>query len=401
MHARALRLRLAALVVLLTCGLFAATDANAPTRGHDPGSFSVHEWGTFTSIAGADGRAIAWNPLNAQDDLPCFVKRLRVGPKWTLWGTVRMETPVLYFYAANDVTVDVTVRFNQGAITEWFPDASVTPWRLPETGADVDRRLADRVGTAAWTRVKVRPGASPDFPREATPSHYYPARETDAAPVQVGDALERFLFYRGVGDFPPPVDALVEPDGRIVVTARSGTPIGDIIAFDNRGGKVTFVTRRVTGQQTTIDPKQLEERPGAALNDHLERVLIAHGLYPKEARAMIATWRETWFEEGSRLFYIAPRPAVDAVLPLQFTLRPADIARVFVGRIELMTPQTVADVKNGLLVNDQTTLAKYGRFLEPFMNRVFAESAPAERTRMEAARQIIYRNWRPPLSACH
>ena len=399
MHHQALRPRLTALAVLLTCGLFAATAANAPASRHDPGTFSVHEWGTFTSIAGADGEAIGWTPLNGQDDLPCFVKRLRFGPKWSLWGTVRMETPVLYFYAPNPVTVDVGVRFKHGAITEWFPEAVVTPSMLPERPADT-RKLAERVGTAKWTSVKLRPGAAPDFPREASASHYYPARETDAAPVQVGNALERFLFYRGVGDFPPALSARVELDGRVVVSARSAAPIGDIVAFDNRGGTMTYLTRRVTGQQTVIEPKHLERHTAGALNEHLERVLVAHGLYAKEARAMIATWRDTWFEEGARLFYIAPRPAIEAVLPLEFNPRPTDVARVFVGRIELMTPQTMADVKSGLRANDQRALAKYGRFLEPFMDRVFAESSPAEQHQMEAARQTIYRNWRPPLSAC-
>ena len=399
MFNRALRPRFATLLVLLTSGLFVAADANAPTRGPDPGSFTVHEWGTFTSIAGADGGAVGWTPLNGQDDLPCFVRRLRFGPKWSLWGTVRMETPVLYFYAANEVTVDVAVRFQQGVITEWFPEASVKPSQLPETPAD-GRRLADRVGTAAWTSVKVRPGAAPDFPREDSPSHYYPARDTDAAPVQVGTAVERFLFYRGVGEFAPPVNAVVEADGRIAVSTRSGAPLGDIVVFDNRGGVVRHLARRVPGQQATIDSKLLEQGSASSLNEYLERVLIAHGLYPKEARAMIATWRDTWFEEGARLFYIAPQRAVEAVLPLQFTPRPADVARVFVGRIELMTPQTVADVKNGLLTNDQPALAKYGRFLEPFMDRVFAESSPEEKAAMEAGRRGIYMNWRPPLSAC-
>jgi hypothetical protein len=400
MRDRALRFRLAVLVALLTCGLFVATDANAPTRPGDPGSFTVHEWGTFTSIAGADGGAVEWTPLNSQDDLPCFVNRLRFGPKWSLRGTVRMETPVLYFYAPTEVAVDIGVRFNQGVITEWYPDATVTPTALPATAADAGRRLVDRIGTAAWTKVRVRPGAAPDFPREDSPSHYYPARETDAAPVQVGKALERFLFYRGVGAFPPPVNALVQPDGRIVVSARTDAPLGDIIAFDNRGGTVTYLALRENGQQTTIDPALLTQHPAGSLNDHFERVLIANGLYPKEARAMIATWRDTWFEEGARLFYIAPQPSVEAVLPLQFAPRPADVARVFVGRIELMTPRTIADVKSGLLANHEATLAKYGRFMEPFADRMMAESSPIERVAMGRALQIIYRNWRPPLSGC-
>jgi hypothetical protein len=399
MFDRALLPRVATLVLLLTSGLFVAADADAPTRGKDPATFSVHEWGTFTSIAGADGGAVGWTPLSGPDDLPCFVDRLQFGPKWSLWGTVRMETPVLYFYSARDVTVDVKVRFHQGVVTEWFPQAKVKPSRLPETRTDIGR-LADYVGTAAWTKVGIRPGAAPNFVREDSPSHYYPARETDAAPVQVGKDIERFLFYRGVGDFAPPVTAVVEPDGRILVRTLSGAPVGDIVAFDNRGGTARYHARSVRSKETAIDPELLERHSAASLDQHLERVLIEHGLYPKEARAMIATWRDTWFEEGSRLFYIAPQRVVDAVLPLEITPRPAEVVRVFVGRIELMTRQTLADVRNALLTNDQRALAQYGRFLEPFMTRVFAASSPADTTSMEPARQDIYKNWRPPLSAC-
>ncbi|CAN5719548.1 hypothetical protein BH18ACI5_BH18ACI5_25760 [soil metagenome] len=322
---------------------------------------------------------MGWTPLSGPDDLPCFVNRIKFDPKWTLSGTVRMETPVLYFYSASDVTVDVNVQFHQGVITEWFPQAKVRPSTLPGTAADGDRRLADQVGGATWTQVKIRPGAAPNFLREASRSHYYPARETDAAPVQVGNATERFLFYRGVGEFAPPVKAVVQPDGRLIVRAPSGVPVGDIVVFDNREGTARYLARSVPGSQAVIDPTQLATSSAAALNQHLERVLIAHGLYPKEARAMIATWRDTWFEEGSRLFYIAPRRAVDAVLPLDITPRPADVARVFVGRIELMTRETLAGVKSALMRNDQGSLAKYGRFLEPFMDRVFADSSPADR----------------------
>lgn len=399
MFDRALRSRLAALVLPLTFALFVAASAEAPVPPEDPVTFSVHEWGTFTSIAGPDGGALSWLPLSGPDDLPCFVERMQFGPKWILSGTVRMETPVLYFYAADDVTVDVKVRFHQGVITEWFPHATVNPSRLPDPRAD-SHRLADHVGTAAWTRVKVRPGAAPDFRHEGSPSHYYPARETDANPVQVGNDLERFLFYRGVGEFAPPLNAVVESNGRIHVRALSRAPIGDVVLFDNRGGSVSYVVRSVSGSETAIDPLLLERRSPASLNEHLERVLVAHGLYPKEARAMIATWQDTWFEEGSRLFYIAPRSAIDRVLPLDITPRPADTARVFVGRIELMTRDTLAGVKHALLNNDQRALATYGRFLEPFMDRVFADSSPQDRRVMEAARQVTQRNWRAPLSAC-
>ena len=33
----------------------------------------VHEWGTFTSVAGADGASLDWRPLAGPSDLPSFV----------------------------------------------------------------------------------------------------------------------------------------------------------------------------------------------------------------------------------------------------------------------------------------------------------------------------------------
>ena len=42
----------------------------AAGRRADPG-LTVHEWGTFTSVAGAGGRAIEWLPLGGPTDLPC------------------------------------------------------------------------------------------------------------------------------------------------------------------------------------------------------------------------------------------------------------------------------------------------------------------------------------------
>src|SRR6185436_4984746 len=60
----------------------------------------VHEWGTFTSIAGKDGVSLEWRPLNGASDLPKFVHSmqgsndgLRHANGKGLIGAVRMETP--------------------------------------------------------------------------------------------------------------------------------------------------------------------------------------------------------------------------------------------------------------------------------------------------------------------
>src|SRR3984893_11617370 len=175
----------------------------------------VHEWGTFTSIAGNDGVALEWRPLNGSTDLPGFVHTIQEGAKGLrhpalkadLAATVRMETPVLYFYSGNEMDVSVKVDFPKGKITEWYPRA-----RGVSTSID-------------WGRIKVMPAAAVNLPVDYSDSHYYPARETDAAPVQVcaqgkPAEQEKFLFYRGVGTFDLPL--LVRLAGEKIVLKNSG-----------------------------------------------------------------------------------------------------------------------------------------------------------------------------------
>ncbi len=164
-----MRGRFTTVVVLVAAVMFVAADAHAPVPAKDPGGLTVHEWGTFTSIAGVDGEAVGWSPLTGADDLPCFVDRVQFGPKWSLWGTVRMETPVLYFYSTADMTVNVNVRFRQGVITEWFPQARVTPAMIAGIPAERAIELRKTEGSASWTNVRIRPRAAADFPRESRP----------------------------------------------------------------------------------------------------------------------------------------------------------------------------------------------------------------------------------------
>lgn len=382
-------------VVLLAAALFVTA---APTETSDPDGVIVHEWGTFTSIAGPDGNAIQWAPQSGPTDVPCFVDRLRFVSKGWLPGTVRMETPVLYFYAPEDTTINVDVRFRQGLVTEWFPKALVTPSIVDATAprrGNVESRIS-------WKAVKVSPRAARDFPTENGSSHYYAARETDAAPLQVGSAREKFLFYRGVGFFAPPVTAVVADDGKVVVSNPAGEAVGDVILFENRGGRAAYRAGRTATRQVTLDPP-VQRGDVAMLRRDLERILVARGLYAKEAQAMVETWRDSWFEEGTRLFYIASRGAVDAILPLEVSPTPTAVARVFVGRMELVTPKTVQDVKAAILGRDRTTLVKYGRFLQPIGNRILAETASAERWTFEQRLNAIYGSfysWVPPTATC-
>jgi hypothetical protein len=355
------------LVFLSLAALGAATIAPV-TRIQPP--LTVHEWGTFTTIAGRDGQAEHWAPLYGSDDLPCFVERFSFDGKGSLGGLVRMETPVLYFYASDELMVNVHVGFHRGAITEWYPQAAVFPRTVPAGALSRSFESA-----ATWSNVKVMPSAtSAQFPVEAGKSHYYLARETDAAPVQIGRQVEKFLFYRGVGGFQPPITAMLTtdrtvPDPSITVTSITGEPLGDLIVFENRAGKMGYQVQQFAEREGTMAMPTLTD--GASLpTDELEQILIARGLFPKEAKAMVDTWRDSWFEDGVRLFYIAPRSAIDAVLPLTITPEPEEIARAFVGRIELITPRIEQEARRAIDAGDRTALAKYGRFLSNIANRV-------------------------------
>jgi hypothetical protein len=89
---------------------------------------------------------------------------------------------------------------------------------------------------------------------------------------------------------------------------------------------------------------------------------------------MVETWRDSWFEDGLRVFYIVPRRTVDEILPLEITPAPSRVARVFVGRMELFSSATVQAVRAAIDANDQTTLARYARFLGPITDRVLADA---------------------------
>jgi hypothetical protein len=108
--------------------------------------------------------------------------------------------------------------------------------------------------------------------------------------------------------------------------------------------------------------------------------------------AMIETWRDSWFEEGSRIIYIVPSETLNAVLPLQIDPVPSQISRVFVGRIELITAETTKLVKDAIATNDRCVLERYGRFLEPVLKHIVLEDPSSaidiERWREDAAKEV-------------
>jgi hypothetical protein len=380
---------------ILACTVFFLTFAallppifrtQSPAAGPDP-YLTAHEWGTFTSIAGKDGQAVEWLPLTGSSDLPPFVEHFSgVQFKGGLHGTVRLETPVLYFYTNRETTVSVHVSLSKGLITEWYPRASrvypvsaVAPkfanfsdWSLYQKHLD---------GSIAWDSVELEPRNFAEFPGENRANHYYAARQTASTPLQIktshGAQTEKFLFYRGVSTFAVPISATVQSDGSLLAQNFTDSAVSSMLLFERRGDKLGFRMALPSASSATLDPPELN-----ADMDSLKRIvvdmLIAEGLYQDESQAMFETWHDSWFEEGSRLLYIVPRQFVDSILPLSINPAPAQTVRVFVGRLELVTPATQRAVGQALAAHDQATLTHYGRFLVPIVeNMILNEKNPS------------------------
>jgi len=375
-------------VVLGVVKLRRSSHANNKASIANQNNLVVHEWGTFTSIAGKDGVALEWRPLNGSIDLPKFVHTMQqegLGlrhsqTKADLTAKVRMETPVLYFYSSREMNVSAEVNFPKGKITEWYPQAR-------SVGSTIN-----------WGNFKVSPGAAFNLPADYSDNHYYAARETDAAPVQVcgssGKAAEqeKFLFYRGVGSFDLPLSAKLNSQ-QIELKNTTKDPISSLIVFENRGGKIGYqVVNYFTGQTTTERPA-LDDNIDSVIRD-LKQTLIASGLYDKEADAMIKTWRNSWFEEGLRVFYVLPRKTTDEVLPISINPSPTQLVRVLVGRTELITPEMEKAVRKQVsLLSDASPkvreearmeIQRRGRFAEPILKHMLDdETEPAMRARIK------------------
>jgi len=108
--------------------------------------------------------------------------------------------------------------------------------------------------------------------------------------------------------------------------------------------------------------------------------LMLDGLYEKEARAMVRTWRSSWFgEPGTRVLYSLPRENTDAVLPLRLDPAPKELVRVMIGRLEALTVEderSIGELVEQLgnadpAVREQKTAAlrRLGRFAEPALAR--------------------------------
>jgi hypothetical protein len=226
-------------------------------------------------------------------------------------------------------------------------------------------------------------------------------RAVEAAPLRVFDQQEKFLFFRGVGNFALPISARVE-GGAVAVDSLTDETVDWLIFFEKHASNIGY--RIYNGvrprQRLTIEPPPLDG-DAARLRVEIERRLIARGLYPSEAKAMVETWRDAWFEEGARLFYLVSRRAVDAALPLSMTPSPDAMVRVFMGRLEVITPATQQAVVRAITASDAQTLTHYGRFIAPIVERISAaRQLTVDQTRLDRLFTIVDASPTPRPRSC-
>jgi hypothetical protein len=360
-----------ALVALVAFAAPPAVSAN-----DDP--FVVHEWGTFTTVQGADGEQIWWQPP-ASVDLPDFVYRAALGgddrpvtfnPK-DMSALARMETPVIYFYSQRERVADVRVLFRGGNLTEWYPQPMRVAAQSPQSELYTMPARDTRQFVIEWNGVKILARDTREMAldklirsKPGDGDHYYIARETDANFLRIAAPQarsrvehERDLFYRGLGYFQAPLAVGMDADEQALsLNAREAERIDSAFLVSIRRGMMRYqrIAGAIANAAAVIDPNtqpfgDLEDVRKVAMQD-MARALVAAGLYEKEARAMVNTWQDQWFaEEGTRVLYLLPRPWTDRTLQLQVTPQPDQIVRVMVGRAELITPSVERDLRQQVL----------------------------------------------------
>jgi hypothetical protein len=404
--------------------------------GKECTGYVAHEWGTFTSVQGGDGVLLDWRPLETSR-LPNFVYNWNhpglnrqpgapLGPKTAMVTLQRMETPVIYFYSPRKQSVDVSVQFPHGFITEWYPQAaeigpSTVP--IPPTLAKMDSWV-HQVGVSPaftfaslmargpikesrvrWTHVdilpqKQNPSVAGALPMDRSGSHYFAARETDSDYLQTGSLAatnpapesEKFIFYRGVGSFATPLQVTMASDNEAVLVNMGQEALEHLFVLELQGeaGNFIYVDQLAPGQQRRIalQSNSMErEKLSHQLRERMAESLMSAGLYAREARAMIKTWTDSWFQEdGVRVLYVLPRAWTDRTLLLALDPAPRALERVMVGRAEVILPSVQQQLTEMLLkasggdvkarAEAVKEFKKLGRFGEPALRLVIKGERP-------------------------
>ena len=365
---------------------------------HAAEPFVVHEWGTFTSVHASDGTLLS-GLEREEHRLPNFVRsHAGFSPADKGWNrpvknvTIKMETPVLYFYSDRERPVKVEVGFRGGSISQWYPertDGEELP-ALPTNITDIAQlRGMTPVdfgkgydGSITWDVTVLAPKSAevinapkswetPQWPRARVsdanlikgPAGFV---ETGRADVQAtAPVVEGFLFYRGIGNFGLPLEIKTTPDGTMLLRNRGADDIQRIWVYE-KSAKADAPFHFWTGSLAAGAEQSVPLRPAGSFlgKSGFGASLILAGLTSAEASAMLATWQESYFDApGLRVFWIVPRGFTDRILPLTITPVPDKLERVLVGRSEVLTPEFEREIVEGFRTNGGARWANDRYFL--------------------------------------
>lgn len=364
--------------------------------------FVVHEWGTFTSVLGSNGQTLG-GLHHEEEVLPSFIvgrdilKEITSIPGeqkcYTVKGmpvcdyvpevngyqvipeyvTQKMETPVIYFYSEENQQVQVNVSFPQGIISQYYP-APIS--FLPLTG-----KIHGLYGGYARFDVEITNEKLP-LPLVEHGNVYAPAREVPAASyVRSGDQNEKFIFYRGLGNFTTNLAITAALEEGITIVNK-GEAISSVILLDvtSSTGAVKALGSLEKKASLNLNVKDLayfrdrDKKPRSEFELQAQEVivnaLVASGLYKDEALSMFNTWKTSYLRShGLRVLYILSRNETDRLLPLGISPRPTETVRTLVGRVEILLAteeqQMLSNLRAGLPL-----VLKEDRFAEPKLRRL-------------------------------
>jgi hypothetical protein len=361
-----------------------------------------------------------------EEDLPAFVFDRMKEAKLDSSFIDKMETPVTYFYSDHPTTVTARVDFPQGIFSQWYPAARFAPLVAYTSSGVADPTLDPNVqltsqscidkytslagGQLDWGMVEVLAKDADvtadlaDAPlAQFTWSH---ARAVAANPIRttsqtLGTQVEKFLFYRGLGNAPMPAtikasDDAAGHDGGIVIANGASAPIASVFVMrvDAAHGAFTLHQAGVPGGGLLTDVAPSTDG-AASLDDFADALatsmtseLDKAGLFHDESVAMVSTWKRQWFKTpGVRVLYLAPQSWTDALIPLSIDPTPDATTRVMVIRTEVLTPALEdQDTPHASGFNGDAAAQKdaadyfvsLGRFGEPRLRRALAKIGGAK-----------------------
>ena len=343
----------------------------------------VHEWGTITTWHQPDGTPIGrLNRIEESEVLPPFVhafepEQTRHNPERLLRKTpltpgrpdvtMRLETPVMYFYPpqeySNNQPFTVEVSFRGGVINEFFPSATASValdmerihtklkvGMIPTWNGEVLNNYVR--GSIAWSITDLPANAS--VPETELPVWLAPRNVNSKYVEGVSGETEKYLFYRGVAHLEAMIQTrtltseitLLSPNRlHWLPAAKVVIPKAWIVAINEKGEIAFHDVKKLTIRKDapssilqsfpSFTENEFQDKHLAELENSMKKALVAEGLFQIEADAMLATWKESYFEEpGKRIFYMVPTEWLEVHLPVKIAI-PHKLSRAFIGRIDL------------------------------------------------------------------